>query len=195
MIAEISATATEATTSNTAYVLDYVFQLKATNTDTTSKDLYIKELKLTSPTSNDAYKAFRVATFIEASSTNANSTAVTEGTTGSFKAKTTGNVKAIYAPTGYAYQTSGQAINSADGTKASVSSLVTSATSLTSVAPTSNLAKYYKVWVRLWLEGEDKSCTATLFENDGTWSLAVTVDMGTATDGASNISNVSSSAA
>ena len=95
-------TVTEATTTNTtAYALDYVFQLKVTNTDTEAKDLYIKELKLTSPTSNNAYKAFRVATFIETSSTNA---AVAEGTTDGFTANT-GDVKAIYALSGDTYQT------------------------------------------------------------------------------------------
>ena len=122
-----SATATEATaaeTTTTAYVLDYVFQLKATNTTGTEQKVAITDLNLTSPLSatNGSEKAFRVATFVENQST-------------------TGPV-------------------------------------------------YYKVWVRLWLEGEDKSCYNDLFLSSGDWSLNLKVEMGDST-GASAITGVS----
>ena len=171
----------------TAYVLDYVFQLKATNTTGTEQKVAITTLNLTSPLkeSNGSEKAFRVATFVESSTGTDFTKTSTADLTGS-----------IYAPTDYAYQTEKQAISTVDNNSSATLGEVTiadseSTNSIGTITADTTGPVYYKVWVRLWLEGEDKSCTTTLFENDGTWLLSVTIDMGTASGNAA--SNITSS--
>ena len=190
-------TATEANGSEasatTAYVLDYVFQLKATNTAGTAQKVAITTLNLTSPleTLNGSEKAFRVATFVE----NAGSTSGSEFTNG---LPSSPAQSAIYAPKDYAYQTDGKAISSVDA-QGSVTlgdvTIANSANSIGTISDSTTGPVYYKVWVRLWLEGEDKSCYNDLFLDSGNWSLDVTVDMRTtAGNAASNITSSVSAA-
>ena len=173
----------------TAYVLDYVFQLKATNTTEKDQKVAITKLNLTSPLSESkgSEKAFRVATFVENYST---------AFTGSIPSSPAQS--AIYAPKDYAYQTDGKAISSVDA-QGSVTlgdvTIANSANSIGTISDSTTGPVYYKVWVRLWLEGEDKSCYNDLFLDSGNWSLDVTVDMRTtAGNAASNITSSVSAA-
>ena len=185
-----SATATEATaaeTTTTAYVLDYVFQLKATNTTGTEQKVAITDLNLTSPLSatNGSEKAFRVATFVENQSTTGNA----------FTGSIPSSAGSIYAPSGYAYQsgTTAKAISTVDASSSATLGEVTiadSANSIGTITAATTGPVYYKVWVRLWLEGEDKSCYNDLFLSSGDWSLNLKVEMGDST-GASAITGVS----
>ena len=174
----------------TAYVLDYVFQLKATNTTGTEQKVAITTLNLTSPLSatNGSEKAFRVATFVE----NAGSTSGSEFTNG---LPATPAQSAIYAQKDYAYQsgTTAKAISTVDNNSSATLGDVSGINTTNSIGTISNTTTgpvYYKVWVRLWLEGEDKSCYNDLFLSSGDWSLDLEVEMGDST-GASAIAGVS----
>lgn len=147
--------------------IDYVFQLKATNTDTaTAKDIKLTQLDLTYAGTPDGNKAFRVAVFAE-----------DLGTTPTAPAGVVGNLIGIYSPSGAVNQTDGQAVASETET-GNVS--YNAATSVVSVAE--NSTNYYKVVVRLWLEGEDKTCTnATFLELTQAWTLDLALELGAET--------------
>ena len=75
-------------------------------------------------------------------------------------------------------QTTGQAVNGADdGAKAAVLNPNNAAT--VDASPNLNTTQRYKVVVRLWLEGEDKSCTTSTFaELTNDWKLDLEFKLG-----------------
>lgn len=150
--------------------VDYVFQLKATNTTNADEKIYLTDLKLTYGTTPDTDKAFRVAVFAEEENT---------GFTGDITANTT-NFKGIYAPATADNHTPGTAVSSATGTTAITNFMNGGsdlATELTTIS--AGATKYYKVVVRLWIEGEDTTCTSETFANlTDTWSLDLRLDLG-----------------
>ena len=136
--------------------------------------------------SKGSEKAFRVATFVE-SSTGSDFT----------KISTADLAGSIYAPSGYAYQTEKQAISTVADGSATLGDVTIadskSTNSIGTISDTTTGPVYYKVWVRLWLEGEDKSCYNDLFLSSGNWSLNLEVKMGTpksetVTDGIGGVS-------
>lgn len=161
----------EAGAFNTAYgttgavgYIDYVFQLKATNTETTPKDIILTQLDLTYAGTPDGNKAFRVAVFAE-----------DLGTTPTAPAGVVGDLIGIYSPSDAVNQTPGEAVTSTT-TTAAVG--YNEATKVVTVA--ANSTNYYKVVVRLWLEGEDTTCTnATFLELTQAWTLDIALELGT----------------
>ena len=167
--------------------VDYVFQLKLNNVEPESNlDLKLTKLdltytKLASETTSE--KAFRVATFIKELTDTNNNSQVGEGDTfAAFDAVTT-----IYAPTdaqnqSYTNETpTNNAVNSESSTAAvSYNKLGENAVNkITTVTPG---AHYYKMGVRLWIEGEDKTCTSTTFAAlKGNWALVLDIQLGGAT--------------
>ena len=151
---------------------DYVFQLKATNTDAANAAaLKLTKLDLTYAGSTDLNKAFRVAIFVE------DITTVTP--TG-----TVGSLKAIYSPSGATNHTNGKAVKST--TALDTVTYATAAVDLASVA--SNSTAYYKVVVRLWIEGEDSTCTNETFASlNLNWSFDLAFELGTTTAAVYNI--------
>lgn len=170
----------------TAYgYVDYVFYLKATG-DTDNQQLVMTacDLNYTYPggtlsdgtTAIDANvdKAWRVAVF--ASDITANGGKGNTGEAGSAGA-TVGALdpaasvaKTILAPSDAANWTDGQAVNATTGTGA-----VTYGTAaVLDNDIDAGVTKYYKVLVRAWLEGEDKTCNSETYAKltDG-WSLDV----------------------
>lgn len=143
------------TTGAVGYI-DYVFQLKAVNG--TGSDLKIKltDLGLSFNATSDPQKTFRVAVFAQ-NITDTNPTA-----------NELGDLKAIYTVDGAGNFTTNEA--------------VTSTTALDRVTYNQsfelnagrNKSTYYKVVVRLWLEGEDNTCNNTTFAdlNNGKWALS-----------------------
>ena len=89
-------------------------------------------------------------------------------------------LNAIYKPASATYFTGTNGVSAADS-KTAVSSLVTnSAVPLATVGV--GETKYYKVVVRLWLEGEDTTCTSQTFANlTDTWSLDLELQLGQGT--------------
>ncbi len=126
----------------TGYV-EYVFQLKATNADPSNeKTLGITELTLNYDGADDnGQRAFRVAVFAQA----ATDKTFTSGT---------GDLKAVLKAADANYFDSGKAV--ASTTELGNVTKLGSAAAIGTVG--SNATAYYKVVVRLWLEGEDTTC-------------------------------------
>jgi hypothetical protein len=165
------------TTPNDAAVgyVDYVFQLKATNTLDSAQTINLTQLALTydkdeTGSERNGEVAFRAAVFVEPENAGKTAYATAGGAT----------LNAIYKPSAAAYFTGTNGVSGASATTA-VSNLVTdTAVPLASVS--GGDTNYYKVVVRLWLEGEDTTCTSETFANlTDTWSLDLTLELGQGT--------------
>lgn len=163
----------------TAYAyVDYDFYLKATSTEADQKvAMNFCNLKYNDNPITD--KAFRVAVFSTDGAADAAAAAAAAQ-----------SLKAIISPTGATYQTANSAVTSA-GTIGTVSNLGTNVVIDTLGAGS---VKYYKVTVRLWLEGEDKTCTnATFVELTGDYTLDLSFIL-SGVDGVTNIVSVAKEA-
>ena len=143
--------------------VDYVFQIKATNASgEDAKDLVVTEIMLNGAAAG--LPAFRVAVFAEEF--------------GSAFTNTAGELVTILKPAAGDYFDDGKAVNSIS-TIANVTKLDTAA-KLGEVAAHSTT--YYKVVVRLWLEGEDETCTNDTFADltGGNFTMNLTVQLGPA---------------
>jgi hypothetical protein len=158
----------EITTANVAYgYIDYVFQIKANNTTDSAKDIVVKDISLTSGKvgDTDTLHAFRAAIFAEDITS-----ATPTGGTGTLKTILSSET----ATTGAYYFTDGMAI-STNGAPTAVSKYNSSATIGSATASTTS---YFKVVVRLWLEGEDENCTNTVFNTvTDNWALSLDIVM------------------
>ena len=152
----------------TAYAyVDYTFYVKATSVQDSQKlSLTLCRLLYNNQPVTD--RAWRVAIF---STTGEATAAAADGETAT--------LKTILSPTGATYQTSGQAVNAAT-TTAAVTNLNTAATLDGTV--NANDVKYYKIIARLFLEGEDTTCTnATYASLTNAWTLDLAIELGAAT--------------
>ena len=153
-----------------AYV-DYVFELKAINTDTSNAkyiDLTKVDLVYTG-TAVDIQKAFRAAIFVQ------------EGTYGGIGALTGYNALAATANT--IMDVTGAANQTADTAVSSTSALsaigIMATTSTNSIQVAANSTKYFKVTQRFYIEGEDTTCTnATFLELTDAWKINVNYTLG-----------------
>ena len=147
---------------------DYAFFLKANNTDSATKNINVTDIDLTYGGNNDnAAHAFRTAIFVQDLGTG--STAVS-GDAGTLKTilSTEGNTAATY------YFTDTKAVKTAS-TLDTVSNYSTNATLAEVPAGQTN---YYKVVVRLWLEGEDEICNNSQFNTlTDQWGLTMKIEM------------------
>ena len=150
--------------------VDYVFQLKAVNTETSATKVKLTTLDLTYGAATDANKAYRVAVFVEDIS-------------GGTATAGVGELKAIYAHTSAENQTDGKAVNSTS----TVGTVAYNGTAeLDEVA--ANTTKYYKVVVRLWIEGEDTTCTNETFAAlNNSWQLALNITFDNAAAGVTGL--------
>ena len=189
------------TTGAVGYV-DYVFQLKAVNTDTeNAAKLGLTELKLTyggaaAATAGNETKAYRVALFVENLDTQINGGALTaQAPLGGTEDGLTGVDKTVlYIPSGATNFTAGNAVASASALGA-VAYNSTAASSVWDVA--ANTTAYFKVVVRLWLEGEDNTCNTTTYADlTDTWGLDLGFQLGnsTAVTGVTNITTAAQGA-
>ncbi len=154
--------------------VDYVFQLKATNTTGGAESIYLTKLDLTYAGATDNDKAFRAAVFAQEFN-NAFAGDITTYTEGANE-----NYKGIYAPANANNQTLNKAVNAVDGVDTITNFKnggESTATELATVA--AGDTKYYKVVVRLWIEGEDTTCTSETFANlTQNWALDLRLDLG-----------------
>lgn len=160
-----------------AAYLDYHFILKAENTLDSAQKLALTTLKLKYSGAEDENKAFRVAVFSKVFTTaTVNGAKTAPGLADSAK---------LFAPTGYEHHTSGQAVNAATTLAA-----VTYNAAGSGILETVNASdtKYYEVTVRLWLEGEDKTCTVDTFKGLASGNWALTVGFTLNADGAGAVS-------
>jgi ribosomal protein S17E len=150
--------------------VDYVFQLKATNTSDAAESIYLTQLDLTYDGATDGNKAFRAAVFAnELSSTFAAD--ITE---------TSSNFKGIYAPASANNQTPGEGVSGASATTEIANFKNGGSSTATELGTISaGATKYYKVVVRLWIEGEDTTCTSETFAHlTEQWALDMRLDLG-----------------
>jgi len=154
--------------------IDYVFQIKAINGNEAAQ-IRLTKLDLTYGGSADAGKAYRVALFAQTIS-------------GTIPALTSGDLITILTESGAANFTTGEAVNSTSGTGA-VTYCNNTSTALIPVA--ANTTAYYKVVVRLWLEGEDTTCKNDTYMNlSDSWALDIQFDLVNASSAASAVQNI-----
>ncbi len=166
--------------------IDYVFQLKLNNVEDSSLDLKLTKLNLTytkSESEETAEKAFRVATFITELTTDTNTDSkIGEGD--DFAAFTAGQLTTIYAPTGATNQQNDPTNKAVSSTSeiSAVSYNKLGGNAVDKITTVATGAHYYKMGVRLWIEGEDTTCTSTTFAAlTGSWALALDIQLGGAT--------------
>ena len=172
----------------TAYgYIDYVFYLKATG-DTAGQQLVMTACDLnynypanttlsdgTTPVDANVDKAWRVAVF--ASDITANGGVGNTGDAGS-AGYTVGHLdpaasaaKTILAPTGAVNWESGKAVKSTTTTD---TVLTAGQAAVLDNSIDAGVTKYYKVLVRAWLEGEDKTCNSETYAKlTDAWELDV----------------------
>ena len=152
--ADTSAFNTNYSTSGAVGYIDYVYQLKAVNGTANPLDIRLTNIGLTFNAASDPQKTFRAAVFAE-------------DITSAAPAGTVGTLKAIYTVNGATNFTSGKAVKS---TSTLDTVTYNGSSTLTAAANTST---YYKIVVRLWIEGEDTTCNNTTFAdlNNGKWAL------------------------
>jgi hypothetical protein len=150
---------------NVVGYVDYVYQLKAINGSTDS-EIRLTDLTLTyGKDGANGQKAYRVAIFSEnLGYKNGAGTFTNEAApTGDLTASTLGT---ILTPSGATNFTNGEAVNAVDGT-----GTVTYNSDIRLDVGT-NRTQYYKIVVRVWLEGEDTTCNnATFMDLTDKWSL------------------------
>ena len=171
---------------NAAYgYIDYVFYLKATNSQTTgNQSVLLTKLNLLRQVSGvDTQvdeKAWRVAVF---------SQKLNEGAT----SNTVGNLISILSLSGAENFEAGKAVKAETVATAldTVTKAGESVVIANDLAPTST--QRYKVVVRLWLEGEDKTCNNQTFANltSDNWTLEMQIDL-SSVSGATAVNAISS---
>lgn len=130
---------------------DYVFYIQAINADTSARNLIMDRCNLTYDGSalGGSDLAWRVAVFAKTVTVN-NAADIAENL-----ADSDSNLLTILRRSTAAYFTSDQAVSNAT-TKAAVNAKIDDAATIGSI--TAGSTAYYKIAVRLWLEGEDTTC-------------------------------------
>ena len=142
--------------------VEYELFLRATNTKNVAQDVKLVSLDLTYGGSSQTQTAFRVAIFVS----NMGETGATAAVAAS--SLTTTQLVTILKPDGATYFNS-TAVKTI-GTKDAVNGKIDDDAVIGTVDPGKN--NYYKVTIRLWLEGEDTTCNNTTFANlNDEWSL------------------------
>lgn len=178
------------TTGAVGYV-DYAFRLKAINAGTAQQDVVLTGLNLVYGGKDDAgAPAYRVAMFVQDLGT-------TQGAGADVAANQVNGVYAVGGENGYKYQTAGMAVKAAADADPDVKAIASLEFNNKTINTASNskigtvdpgTTHYYKVVIRLWLEGEDKACTNTTFAAlTDEWAMDVAVELknegAAATDG------------
>ena len=153
------------TTSGAVGYVDYVIELKAINTSTSaSKYIALTKLDLVyTGTATDNSKAHRVAMFVQDGTYNGS------GALTGYEAIDSA-ADCILEVSGATNHTDNYAVSATDAAPTAISIMATQA--LTSIEVAQNSTKYFKVTLRLYLEGEDTTCTnATFLTLTDAWRL------------------------
>ena len=171
-----------------AYV-DYVVELKAVNTEAATSYIKINTLNLTyNNAAITTEKAYRVGIFVQAQ--NGENAYAAQGATADAIYRMTGATYFTNDPTDKAVTTD-DAVETPTATSTTLAAVTNLDASLATAMPVSAGATgYYKVTVRLWLEGEDTTCNNTTFKTlNGDWKLQLGFSIA---GGASSVSAISS---
>jgi len=165
--------------------VDYVFELKATNTSASSAFLNLSKLNLLYAGTDATTHAFRVAAFVQEeveAFTNANADAKAAAYPSAYAALGA-KADSIFAPATYEYFTEGKAVK----TTTTVDTITAPINTAISKKVAGNKTKYFKVTIRLWLEGEDTDCYNTKFvELTDKWTLDIAFTLNDANTSAIN---------
>ena len=154
--------------------VDYVFYIKATSSAVNQKvvmsqcdfDYNGNELETSGTVGkkDGPDRAWRVAVFAEdiTSGHAGNGIYQTEGRSTTSIA-TAGNQKGLIALADAVNQTADQAVNASNSAAGTVVNNASANGVVLDTITTANATKYYKVVVRLWLEGEDNTCTSETY--------------------------------
>lgn len=156
--------------------VDYAVQLKADNSSNSPKDVVLSDINLTYAGAAAAQSAFRVAVFVW-----------DMGATGATAASAPNQSKlvSLLKMDGSAYYTDGKAVTSTSAL-GDIDGAADAAATIGEVA--ANSTRFFKVVVRLWLEGEDESCTnATFASLTQTWDFDLTFKFDGVATGADEI--------
>lgn len=154
--------------------VDYVLCLKAVNAKSVPYYINMTSLVLAYVNKTDSGdKAYRVAVFTEKGTTT--------DTGATFPATPAPTLLSILAPTNSAEFTDGYAVSAIDSAPTAINSAMDDAVAITVAA---NSTEYYRVTVRMWLEGEDTTCNNTTFADlDSSWNLILRFDLQDTTGG------------
>lgn len=148
---------------------DYVFEIKAINANSSaSKNLILTKLNLLYDGAAVTEHAYRVAIFTQEEAT---------GGTAYGELATTTAADAIYAPSGFEYFNNTAVSSTAQ--KAAVSPTVNNSTTWAKTVA-KQTTSYFKITVRLWLEGEDTDCYTSQFVTlTDSWTLDLAFELST----------------
>jgi len=151
------------TTGAKGYV-EYAVQLKADNSsNSVTKYVNLSTLTLTYAGAEATQKAFRVAVFVNDMGADGSTAATTPTTT---------SLSTLLKMSGATYFTTGKAVDSTS-TLDDITDKADIAANIGSVA--AGQSRYFKVVVRLWLEGEDSTCNNTTFASlNDKWDFDLT---------------------
>lgn len=183
--ADLSAFNTNYATTGAKGYVEYAVQLKADNSSDNAKYVNLTDVNLTYGGTAAEQKAFRVAVFVDDMGT--------DGATAASASQSSSNLKSILAISGATYQTSGKAVASTSALGDLAAGKLNAAANIGTVA--AHTSHYYKVVVRLWIEGEDTTCTNATFANlTDKWAFDLLFKLQDATGGATVIAqNVTAS--
>ena len=163
--------------------VDYAFDLKATNSDATaSKNVNITDFNLTYGGTSETQKAFRTAMFVydrgETGTTAAGAPAADKLV--SITRVSGAQYFGTYNSHNNTYNAENMGVDAVSGANALVSianDKIDQNLRIGTVA--AGKTNYYKVIIRLWLEGEDQTCNNTTFANlKDKWALDITIKLG-----------------
>lgn len=150
---------------NTAYgYYDYIVYLKASSV-AANQDVVLNKCNLLYNGSAVTEKAWRIAVF-------------SQETTAETQPTTLGNLVSIIALPNAENQQAGKSVNSTT----TLESVANSGSEVKIDTMAANKVKYYKVVIRVWIEGEDKTCTSSIFntKTEGyTLDLSFSIDENT----------------
>ncbi len=155
--AELSAFVNNNTITGSKGFFDYVFELKAVNGKDGVAKLALTKLNLTYKGLQTTERAWRVAVFMEK----------LDGTYKQTSPELLQAAKSLYKRSDAAYFTDNQAVSGVNA----LSNVLTLGTGI-NLDVAAKTTEYYKVIVRMWLEGEDTTCkNDTYAELDKGWAL------------------------
>ena len=170
---------------------DYAFQLKAVNSSNAERTVNVTGLNFIYNGTQDAdtsaepdmtEKAYRVAIFVDNMGE--------DGTTAASATQSSTNLLSILRESSATYFTPTKAVNGAT-TLADVNTKIDDQAQIGTLA--AGKTNYYKVVVRIWLEGEDTTCNNTTFAKlTSDWALNMDIEL---QETATPISNITKSQA
>jgi hypothetical protein len=167
---------------------DFYLELKAVNTSTSPSALKLTNLNLIYPTGAEKIeKAFRVAVFVQKFGDNDSDSATPDAYTMVSEA-TLPAATSIFSESGATNFTATKAVKTT-----STLDTVLTPNAAVSVNVAAGATEYYKVVVRLWLEGEDNTCNNETFAAlKNNWSLNLAFELNTSTAATTNIAKYQS---